>query len=211
MTVGRGAGRGRRVWWITRRVLGWPVLIAALVTAVLFGLGLVNPWRLVVLEYQFGNPMLGLLVVPPMALVGMWLALPVVNEATQAYRLGLRLLLMVLSLVGVIGWGVFGAHFSFEPRVAAQSPNGKFTVVLVKDRDIPPNQYVRIWHGSGLTAREVADLGRGCGTVKVRFRSAHQLEVSTAYGDWVVQLDPDTGEPRQRLGQRCGDPPVPVG
>ena len=74
----------------------------------------------------------------------MWLALPVVKAT--GVPAGLRLLLMVLSLVGVIGWGC-GARG--EPRVA-QSQR-EVHVVLVKDGTFP-NQYVRIWHGSGLTA-----------------------------------------------------------
>lgn len=211
MTAVRGAGRWRRWWRLLRRSVGWAVLVAALVAGVLFVLGAVNPWRLVVLEYQFGNPMLGLLVVPSALLLGWWLALPVTNEARQAHRLAVRMALLAVSLIGLIGWGLFGAHFSFHPEPAGRSPDGELTVVLVRDRDYPPNQYVRIWRGSGLTAREVGDLGRGCGRVRVRFHSPDQLRVRTAYGEWLLELDPETGQPRQVLAPRCGDPPVPAG
>lgn len=209
MTTVQNARRSRRAWWFIRRTLGWVVLSAGVLAGVLFGLGMVNPWQLVVLEYRFGNPMLGLLVVPLTVLVGAWLALPVTNEARQAARLAARLGLATLCLIGLAGWGLFGAHFTFTPEPVER--RGDLTLVLVTDRGQPPATYLRIWHGSGLTAREVGDVGRVCGSVSVQFLAADRVMLDTAYGDWVVELDPVTGEPRQVLGSRCGDPPRSVG
>jgi hypothetical protein len=195
-------------WRVIRRVVGWGVLSAGILAAVLFGLGLFNPWQLVVLEYRFGNPMLGLLVVPLTLLIGAWLALPVTNEARQAGRLATRLGLVALCLIGLIGWGVFGDHFTFTPEPLER--RGDLTLVLVRDRGVPQTVYLRVWHGSGLTARETGEVGRVCGSVSAQFLSADRIMLDTAYGDWVLELDPATGAPQQVLGPRCGDPPRPV-
>lgn len=186
-------------------------MVAAGVTAVLFVLGSWNPWRLVVLEYRFGNPTLGALVVPPVALVGAWLGLPVVNEARQAGRLAWRVALAVMVLLGVSCWGLFGAHFRFTVDEVVRSDHGELVLALVSDSGRSPDTYLRVWSGTGIGAREVAELGEVCGPVSVRFLGAGRVEVQSTYGDWQLDLDPETGAPRQVLGPGCGDGPVPVG
>jgi hypothetical protein len=189
---------------------GAVLLLATAVAAVLFVLGAWNPWRLVFLEYRFGNPMLGLLVVPIGALVGSWLALPVRDEARQRGRLGFRVTAFVLAVVGVMGWGVFGDHFTFEVQEVTRSPGGDRAVVIVTDRDNPPNSYVRVWAGSGLATREVGDLGRVCGRTSAGFVTDDRITLDTSYGTWEFALDPVTGAPRQVLGPRCPDGPIPA-
>jgi hypothetical protein len=198
------------IWSVARRVIGACLLAAATVAAVLFILGSWNPWQLVFLEYRFGNPMLGLMVVPIGALIGLWLALPVRNETRQRGRILARVVAGVLAVAGVIGWGVFGDHFTYEAEEAARSADGERAVGIVRDRDTPPNSYIRVWEGSGLTAREIGDVGRVCGTVRARFVTDDQIALDTNYGDWVINLDPVTGEPLQVLGPVCDAGPVPA-
>lgn len=193
---------------VARRVVGTVLLAVTGVAAVLFVLGTWNPWRFVVLEYRFGNPAVGALVVPAGALVGLWLALPIRNEARQRGRIAGRVVAGALTLVGLFVWGVLGDHLAFDTEELARSGDGSRAVALVRDQD--DNRYVRIWSGSGLTAREVGDLGKACGQVSARFVTDDRIELETSYGTWSFDLDPATGTPRQRLGPRCPDGPVPA-
>lgn len=204
------AHRLRFGWAVVRRVVGAGLLVVTAVAAVLFVLGSWNPSQLVVLEYRFGNPMLGLLVVPIGALVGLWLALPVRNEARQRGRILGRAVAFGFAVLGLFGWGVFGGHFTFTAEEVARSSNGERALAVVTDRDTPPNSYIKVWTGSGLLAREVGDLGKACGPVEVRFLTDDRVELDTSYGIWQIELDPATGEPRQVLGPRCPDGPVPA-
>jgi hypothetical protein len=201
----------RRLGWsAARRVIGVGLLVATAVAAVLFVLGSWNPSQLVFLEYRFGNPMLGLLLVPLGALVGLWLGLPVRNETRQRGRIVGRVAAFVLALIGLIGWGVFGNHFTFTAEEVARSSDGGRALALVTDRDTPPRTHVKVWTGSGLSTREVGDLGRVCGPVEARFLTDDLVELDTSYGRWQIDLDPATGGPRQVLGPRCPDGPVPA-
>jgi hypothetical protein len=197
-------------WRVARRVIGTVLLVAAAVLAVLFVLGTWNPWGLVFLEYRFGNPALGLLVVSVAALVGCWLALPVRSETRPGGRIAVRVVAFVLSLLGLFAFGLFGMHFTFDVEEVAQSGDGDRRVAIVRDRDIPPTSRLKVWTGSGLATREVGDLGQACGSVRVRFVTDDQVELDTSYGTWVIDLDPATGEPRQVLGPRCSDGPIPA-
>jgi hypothetical protein len=206
-----GVARRPVSWWrVARRVIGTGLLIVVGVAAVLFVLGSWNPWHLVFLEYRFGNPMFGLMVVPIAGLVALWLGLPVRDETRQRGRIAARVVAVVLAIAGVIGWGVFGDHFSYQAEEAARSADGDRAIAIVSDRDTPPNSYVRVWEGSGLTAREVGDIGRACGPVEVRFVTDDQIALDTSYGDWLIDLDPVTGEPLQVLGADCDAGPVPA-
>jgi hypothetical protein len=204
-----GAAR-RSTLRAVRRVIGIGLLIVVVVAGVLFILGAWNPWRLVFLEYRFGNPMLGLMVVPIGALIGLWLGMPVRNETRQRGRIAARVVALVLAVAGVIGWGVFGPHFAYDVEEQVSSGDGDRTVAIVSDRDTPPNSYLRVWEGAGLIAREVGDIGRVCGSVSVRFVTNDQIELDTNYGDWLVDLDPETGAPLQVLGPVCDEGPVPA-
>jgi hypothetical protein len=196
---------------LLRRVIGYAGLVVVGALALGFLLGSWNPWRLVALEYSwFGNPMVGLLLVPAAALVALWLALPVENEARQRGRIAARAAAAVLLVAGFFGWGLFGEHFSLHAEEQARSGDGSRAAAIVRDRDRPPNAYVRVWSGTGLTTREVGDLGRACGSVTVRFVTNDQLEVQTAYGTWRFDLDPATGAPTQVLGPGCADGPIPA-
>lgn len=204
------ARRSRSALAGARRVIGALLLVAAAGAAVLFVLGSWNPWRLVFLEYRFGNPALGLLVVPIAALVGFWLAMPIRSETRPQGRIAVRVIAFVLSVVGLFAYGLFGEHFRFDTEQVARSEDGQWRVALVSDRATPPERYLRIWQGTGLGTREVGDLGQPCGAVRVRFLTNDQLELDTSYGTWVISLDPATGEPQQMLAPRCSDPPIPA-
>jgi hypothetical protein len=209
-TTARAPQRAGSAPSVVRRVIGFVLLALVVVTAVLFALGAWNPWQYAALKYSwFGNPMRGLLVVPALAFLALWLALPITQEARQRVRIAARATAGVFVILGVFAYGVFGTHFTFTAEPVATSPDGTYTAALVRDRDRAPNTYVRIWRGSGLTAREVSDLGRVCGTVRVAFVDNHQVAVRTAYGAWRFDLDPETGESLQVLGARCSSGPVP--
>lgn len=200
----------KRMLRVGRRVVGAVLLIAGAGTAVIFALAAWNPWSLVVLEYRFGNLMLGLLVAPVLLLAGLWLALPVHNEARQRWRILARWLAGAMVLVGLFGWGLFGAHFQFDAEELARAEGSGLAVAEVRDRDTSPRIYVRVWSGSGLTAHEVGEIGRVCGAVSAEFVGEHRVEVATTYGDWTIDLDPETGAPLQMLGPGCADDPVPA-
>ena len=192
------------------RVIGVIALVVAGLTAVLYGLGTWNPWQLVFLEYRFGNPALGLLVTALALLVGSWLAVPIRSETRPRGRLAFRITAFVLTLLGLFAYGLFGEHFKFDTRELAVSEDGQLRLAMVSDRDVPPGRQLKVWAGSGLGLREVGDLGKPCGSVQARFIGNDQVELDTAYGTWVIELDPATGEPQQILGARCSDPPVPA-
>lgn len=210
VTETREAVRGRTSWGWLRRAIGGGLLVLTAAAAVLFVLGTWNPLHLVVLEYRFGNPMVGLVTVPIGALLGLWLAVPVRNEARQRARLAARVVAGALLAVGLFGWGVFGEHFTFDAEEVARSPDGDRALAIVSDRGLPKTQYLRVWVGSGLTAREAGEIGRVCGSTTVRFLTADRVEIDTSYGTWQVDLDPATGAPRQVLGPHCSDGPVPA-
>lgn len=194
-----------------RRVVGTAGLVLVGLAALGFVLGSWNPWRFTALEYSpFANPMTGLLVVPAAALVALWLALPVENEARQRGRIGARFAAVALIIAGVFGWGLFGDHFRFDLGEVVRSDDGSRAAAVVSDRDSPSRSYLRIWDGSGLGTREVGELGRLCGAVSVRFLHNDLLEVDTSYGTWRIDLDPATGAPLQVFSPRCSDPPVPA-
>jgi hypothetical protein len=201
--------RPRSTLSLARRVIGVSLLVVAAVAAVLFVLGSWNPWHLVFLEYRFGNTMLGLLVVPVAALVGLFL-LPLRSETRPRGRVAGRVTAFVFSLVGLFAWGLFGTHFTYDVEEVASSDDGERRLAMVSDRDTPPNSHLKVWTGSGLAAREVGDVGQTCGPVQVRFITDDQIELDTSYGTWRIDLDPATGEPRQVLGPRCSDGPIPA-
>jgi hypothetical protein len=204
------ARRPASVWSLARRVIGIGLLIVVAVAAVLYVLGAWNPWHLVFLEYRFGNPMVGLMVVPIGALVGLWLGLPVRNETRQRGRIMARVAAFALSIAGVIAWGVFGTHFAYDVDETVRSDDGERAVSIIQDRDTPPNSFVRVWQGSGLATREVGDIGRVCGAASARFVTHDRIELDTSYGNWLFDLDPVTGEPQQVLGPVCDAGPVPA-
>jgi hypothetical protein len=201
--------RGSRLA-LARRVVGMVLLAATAVAAVLFVVAIWNPARLVFLEYQFGNPLWGGLIVPVGALIGLWLGLPVRNEARQRWRIAARWTALALSIIGLISWGLFGRSLAMDVEEVARSSDGERTLVIASTRDTVPRSYLRVWVGSGLTAREVGEIGHICGQATVRFITDDQVELQTSYGDWVIDLDPATGEPRQVLGPRCSDGPIPA-
>jgi hypothetical protein len=206
----RAPRRPRSALSLARRVIGTALLVVAAMAAVLFTLGSWNPWQLVFLEYRFGNPMVGLLVVPVAALVGLWLGLPLRSETRPGGRIAARVIAFVFSLVGLFAWGLFGTHFTYDAKAVASSGDGERRLALVSDRGTPPTSRLKVWTGTGLATREVGDLGQTCGAVAARFVTDDQVELDTSYGNWRIDLDPATAEPRQVLGPRCSDGPIPA-
>jgi hypothetical protein len=196
---------------LPRRVAGIVLGVAVGATAVLYALGATNPLRLVVLERFFFDPLFGLLVVGVGSILTTWLLAPIRNEATQGRRITVRVTALVIAATGLIGWGVFGVFFNQEITEVARSSDGTRVLVEVARANDPYRWELRVWDGSGLTAREVGSLGEACGGVLgARFVTNDLVELETGYGDWRLALDPATGEPRQVLGPRCPDGPVPA-
>lgn len=207
----------RRPGRMVRRVVGVVGLVVTAALGVLFALGSTGVTGLVALEYRFGNPTTGLLVVSLLALVSLWLAFPLVTDARPGGRIGSRVVAAGSTVVALFLWGILGGHFHREAEEVARTDDGAWSVGLVRDADVPPARRLVLWEGSGWTAREVADLGGLCGgRLAVSFVPGDSgtpagLEVTTAYGSWTLDLDPATGQPTQVLGSGCADDPVPVG
>jgi hypothetical protein len=196
---------------LPRRVAGIALGVVVAVMAALFALGATNPLRLAVLERFFFDPLFGLLVVGAGSLVTAWLLAPIRNEAVQGRRIVLRVAALVITATGVVAWGIFGVFFNQEITEVARSSDGSRVLVEVAHANNPYRWELRVWNGSGLTAREVGSLGAACGGVQgARFITNHLVELDTPYGAWRFNLDPATGEPLQVFGPRCPDGPVPA-
>lgn len=191
-----------------RRILGDIAVVITALLLVLYVLGWWNPWNLVVLTHQFGNPMAGLFLVPVVAFIAFTLRWPVQNEARQRGRIAARVVAVALALAGLLGWGILGQFFQYETSELAVSPDGSRKVVEVTNA-WDNRRNMRVWDGRGLTARETGVLGLRCGGTVV-FVTDDLIQHSTGYGDWQLALDPDTGEPQQVLGPRCPDGPRPA-
>jgi small-conductance mechanosensitive channel len=192
-----------------RRAVGIAMIVVVVALAVAFLLGMWNPWRLVLLQQRFANPWLGLAVVAAGSYVVLWLLLPVRNEARQRWRITVRVWVAVVAVVGLIVGGILSLLYRYESTELARSPDGERAVALVvtgglQERDL------RIWEGSGWWKREVASLGRPCSRVEAQFAGPDTVVVNQGYGDWVFDLDPRTGAPRQVLGPACPDGPQPA-
>jgi hypothetical protein len=193
-------------WW--RRGAGIVMVGATVALGVGFALGAWNPWELVLLKYRFGNPMLGLLILPIMILLTTWVLLPVRNETRQRARIAVRVVAVSFAVLGLFAWGIFGQFYRYHLSELARTEDGTRMVVLVTN-DWDNRSNMRVWDGRGLAAREVGVLGLLCGGT-VRFVTNDLVEHSTGFGTWTLALDPATGEPRQVLGARCPDGPVPA-
>jgi hypothetical protein len=192
-----------------RWVAGSVVALAAVTALVLFVLGFANPWRLVVLRQHFANPWMGLTVVGALSYLTLWLLLPVRSEARQPRRLVARVTVIVVGAVGLLGWGLFGQHFTYETNVMATSADGERTVVFVTHGGLRERE-LHVWAGTGLATREVGSLGRPCGGVRAEFADRDVIIINQGFGDWQFHLQPQTGQPRHVFGSRCPDGPVPA-
>lgn len=192
-----------------RRAAGLVVAVLTAALAVLFVAGVANPWRLVILERHFGNPLFGAFVVAAGAYLALWLLAPVRNEAVQRARGQVRMALAVLGLLALFGWALFGRMFTASYEELARSDDGARTVALVTHAT-DERQHARVWEGAGLLMRDAGEIGRTCGSVTATFIEADLVEIEAGYGPWRINLDPETGEPQQVLGPRCPDGPQPV-
>lgn len=196
---------------LPRRVAGIVLAMVVAAAAALFALGIGNPLRLVVLERYFFDPLFGLLVVGVGGYLALWLLAPIRNEAAQGRRITARVAVLVLAGVGLLGWGMAGFLFNQEITEIARSGGGDRVLVEVAKADNPYRVELRVWNGSGLTGREAGSLGEACGGLQsARFVTNDLVELDTSFGTWQFQLDPATGEPRQVLGPRCPDGPIPA-
>lgn len=194
---------------LLRRLAGVAVAAVTAALAVVFIAGIANPWRLVVLDRQFGNPFFGAFVVATGAYVALLLLAPVRNEAVQRGRGQLRMSVAAVGLLALFGWGLFGRLFSADYEELARSDDGSRAVALVTPAT-DERQRARVWTGSGLLMRDAGEIGRACGSVTATFISIDQVEIEAGYGPWRIDLDPETGAPLQVLGTACPDGPQPL-
>ncbi len=184
-----------------RLAAGLLLAVLALGYGILVVLGVANPWELVVLRLYFGVPTRGFVIFVVLAGTAVWLLTPVRSEADQRMRTTLRAVAVVALVIGLICWGLQPTLFGADVSVLATSADQQRRIALYDygsdDRDL------RVWAGSGWTARDVGGFGRPCGTTVVRFQNRDQIEVRTNYGTWQFMLDPDTGAPLGRLGPTC--------
>lgn len=184
-----------------RPILGWMAAVPALVLAVLYPLGAVNPGRHVVLWQHFGNPWRGAVLVFALALVAAWLLLPVRSEAGQPGRARLRIVLVIGLVLALIGLGLFGNRFPTDTRELARSADGDLAVVLYEPGT--DRQRLHVWSGSGSGRRDAGDLGRPCGATTATFTAPDAIRVVTVYGTFDLRVDPSTGRPVTTLGPTC--------
>lgn len=196
---------------LPRRVVGTGLAVAVVTAAVLYLLGIGNPLRLAVLERYFFDPLFGMLVVGAGGYLALWLLAPIRNEAVQGRRIVARVAALVLAGAGLIAWGMAGLFFNQEITEVARSADGSRVLVEVAHANNPYRWELRVWDGTGLTARELGSLGQACGNLQgARFVGPDVVELDTPYGDWQLRLDPATGAPLEVLGPRCPDGPVPA-
>jgi len=195
---------------VPRRMIGAVLAAAVVAAAVLYLLGIGNPLRLVVLERYFFDPLFGMLVVGLGGYLALWVLAPIRNEAVQGRRILARVAALVLAGTGLIAWGMAGLFFNQEITEVARSADGSRVLVEVAHANNPYRLELRVWDGTGLAARELGSLGAACGNLQARFLGPDVVELDTPYGDWQLRLDPATGQPREVLGPRCPDGPIPA-
>lgn len=183
-----------------RRVIGWLLLVGAVLLLVLFVLGTWNPGDLVVL-WRFGrNPLLGAVLVFAAAFAASWLIAPTLNEAAQPWRTRARVILGLLLLFSLIGYGLFGNQFIPDYRIVATSADGQRAIVMYDpDTNL---QRLHVWAGTGLGRKYAGELGYPCGPTTVTFDGDYVM-VSSSYADKRIHLDPGTGRPESTLGPSC--------
>lgn len=193
-----------------RKIIGAVLAIATGAAGALYVLALINPWRLIVLDKYFGNPLWGMFVVSVAAYVVLRLLLPVDNEAIQRVRLRVRVVPLVTAVVGLVLWGIVGAAFNYTYHELVRSDDGDRAIGLVTRVD--DRQHAHVWVGEGLLMRDVGDIGHVCGVVTAEFVSGDLVQISSTRSSdtWEIELDPVTAEPRQQLGPGCSDGPEPV-
>ncbi|HIW62367.1 MAG TPA: hypothetical protein H9881_07925 [Candidatus Stackebrandtia excrementipullorum] len=181
-------------WW--RKCMGAVFLCAMVLTAIVFGLGAWNPWNNVVLLSYFADPFRGVIAIAVLGYVALWLLLPVRNEAVDRRRLSGRLALIVVAMIGLAGYGLYGTHYyDYESREIVRTADGSRAVAMVKRWDYVDPRY-HVFTASGVATSDVADIGPVCGAGdEIAFRDNQTIEISNAYGDFVIPLDPGTGQP----------------
>ncbi|GAA0897619.1 hypothetical protein GCM10009557_72440 [Virgisporangium ochraceum] len=186
---------------LARRIVGWVLLVLAVLLLVLFVLGTWNPADLVVFWRYGRNPVLGAVIVFGLFFVASWLVMPVTNEAAQPWRARVRITLGLLLLVSLIGYGLFGTWFVPDYRIVATSPDGQRTIVMYDPGTTL--QRLHVWAGTGLGRKYAGEIGYPCGPTVVTFEGTDTVLISTSYLDKRISLDHGTGRPQQVLGPSC--------
>lgn len=183
-----------------RAVVGISASVTAVFLVILFTLGSWNPWNNVLLLSYFADPFRGLIAVAVLAYVSLWLLLPVRSEATQRRRLGARVVVVVLAFVGLMGFGLYGTHFyDYDSEEIARSPEGTRAVGIVTQSEVVDARY-HVFDGEGLMVSDVGDFAPVCGSGdEIRFSDENTIQVSNAYGEFVIPLDEATGQPQDML------------
>lgn len=186
---------------LARRIVGWVLVVLAVLLLALFVLGTWNPDDLVVFWRYGRNPVLGAVLVFGLFFVASWLVMPVTNEAAQPWRARVRITLGLLLLFSLIGYGLFGTWFVPDYRIVATSSDGQRAIVMYDPGTTL--QRLHVWTGTGLGRKYAGEIGYPCGPTTVTFEGSNTVLISTSYLDKRISLDPGTGKPQQVLGPSC--------
>jgi hypothetical protein len=185
----------------TRRVIGAVLCLASLAVVVAYGAARFYPDN-VFLKGHFRNFLTGsgeLFVLSALISIAVF---PVRNSAVQRVRPLIRFALITLAAVSFVGAGLTHgfAIFTYRPTVVATSPDAMRRVALI---NVGPYQELHIWAGTGLSAKDVGNLGPPCEFNTAKFTSDNEVLVSTSFGDYDIHLDPATGAPLNGLTHTC--------
>jgi hypothetical protein len=182
-----------------RRALGLLAVACFVLLVPISVAGVWNPWRYVLLQRDFGNPLADLMAIALVAAVAAWLLAPVRNEAVQHRRVWLRWGTVAAFLAASICFGAFGQLFA-PGQVQTVGRFGDLQAVVETHGE---NAEIRMWAGSGWAVRDMGRIGRACGPVSAFFTGRTEVQISTSYGDFRIPLDERTGRPLRQLGPTC--------
>jgi len=184
-------------------VAGALLLVVAVVALLVTVLAQLNPWRLVGLSQDFGDPFVDAFAAMACLLVGFWLAAPVRNSATQRVRARMRALLLVLTgLSGLlVPLSLQQAWFRYEPQVVARDPHSDRVLAQI---GVHQGIELHIFAGTGFLARDLGNFGSPCGlSVVASFGDPGRIVIATVYGDYTLAYDQASGEPIDHVPASC--------
>ncbi len=193
---------------LIRKIIGALVLAVAVVEAALFGWAAFGGSDYVVLKAHFSSWPSGLFWLSLLLLIGFLVAYPIRTPVEQRRRSRIRSTIIILACI--FGLSALFVHFAgvfrYNPEIQAFSPSGQRRVAFV---DVRTGTSVRVFTGTGLTARDAGSVGILCGlkiSDRAGFQDENTLTISTPYNDYLIPLDPDTGAPLKHFGPTCGSP-----
>jgi hypothetical protein len=185
---------------VIRRVVGLILAAVAVIDLVATVIGFWNPWRYVILERYFSDPITGGARGLVLAAAAVFLLTPVTTEAVQHRRVMIRWGMVAAAVLALLCAGALGRIFLNSYQLLGTDPSGTRQVVVVSHGE---DRELRMWAGRSLTRRDAGRLGPACGNVTVVFPSPDEVRLVTSYGTFDLRLEPGTGRPRDTFGPTC--------